>query len=75
MLRIIFNVLTSLLVQRKRDLNIELVSMVTTLVTIVFCHFFFLIFIFTFEWTFLVDEYGGIMLTLSCVIFSFFIFG
>lgn len=74
MLRKIFISLCNLFGRKDKLSSVELIAMITTVFLVTVAHLLFLIFIFNFEMTFLVEDYGKVMLAISFTAFTFLYF-
>lgn len=74
MLRKIFVSLCSLFGKNDKFSCVELIAMIITVIVVVVTHTLFLIVIFKFEITFLVEDYGSLMLVISFAVFTFLYF-
>ncbi len=69
-MKYIFFTLCNLFGKKDRLVWVEPAAMMTTLAVAAFLHVLFLLFIFEFEMTFLVEEYGALLMGGSLVVFS-----
>ena len=74
MLQQVYESLFKLLGRKDKNTSIELIAMLITVLLVVIVHAVFLIVIFKFEMTFLVEDYGAVLLTLSFITFSILYF-
>lgn len=70
MLKKMFIGLCVLFGREDRLSSVELIAMISTVAAIVVTHILFLVAIFNFEMTYLIEEYGAVMLSLSFIVFS-----